>query len=85
MSPGKAGNSKLPASRATSGSPLFCRSGTNGVRRVARICSRDHRGAGAGLCREGLVTIFSPVGLDEDVVDLLEVDDAGLIADGFDE
>jgi len=35
--------------------------------------------------REGLVTVFSPVGLDEDAVDLFEVDDAGLVAHGFDQ
>ena len=33
----------------------------------------------------GLVTVFSPVGLDEDAVDLFEVHDAGLVADGFDQ
>ena len=33
----------------------------------------------------GLVTVFSPVGLDEDAVDLFEVHDAGLVAHGFDE
>ena len=32
-----------------------------------------------------MVTVFSPVGLNEDVVDLFEVHDAGLVADGFDE
>ena len=32
-----------------------------------------------------MVTVFSPMGLDEDTVDLLEVDDTGLVADGFDE
>ena len=34
---------------------------------------------------EGLVTVFSPVGLDEDAVDVREVHDAGLGADGFNE
>ena len=32
-----------------------------------------------------MVTVISPVGLDKDAVDLLEVDGAGLIADGLDE
>ena len=34
---------------------------------------------------EGGVTVFSPLGLDEDAVDLLEIDDAGLVAHGFQE
>ena len=34
---------------------------------------------------EWVVTVFSPVGLDEDAVDLFKVDNTGLIADGFDE
>ena len=33
----------------------------------------------------GLVTVFPPMGLDEHAVDLFEVHDAGLVADGFDE
>ena len=32
-----------------------------------------------------MITVFSPVGLDEDAVDLFEVHDAGLVAHGFDE
>lgn len=35
--------------------------------------------------REGLLTVFYPVGLDEDAVDLLEIDEAGLVAHGFDQ
>jgi len=34
---------------------------------------------------EGLVTVFPPVGLYEDAVDLFKIDDACLIAHGFDE
>ena len=32
-----------------------------------------------------MVTIISPMGLDEDAVDLFEIDGAGLVADSFDE
>ena len=32
-----------------------------------------------------MVTVISPVGLDKHAVDLLEVDGAGLVADGLDE
>ena len=32
-----------------------------------------------------MVTVFSPVRLEEDAVDLFEVHDAGLVAHGFDE
>ena len=58
----------------------------NEARRATRICSRVQRGAAPcdGLDK-GLVTVFSPVGLDEDAVDLFEIDDAGLVAHGFDE
>jgi len=49
--------------------------------RAARICSRDQRGP----LGDGLVTVFTPVGLDEDAVDVFEVHDAGLVADGFNE
>ena len=34
---------------------------------------------------ERLVTLFPPVGLDEDAVGLFDVHDAGLVADGSDE
>ena len=43
------------------------------------------RPAWHGILGDGLVTVFPPVGLDEDAVDLFEVHDAGLVADGFDE
>jgi hypothetical protein len=63
-----------------SSSPRCRSSGVSGANRAERICSRLH------LCLgEGLVTVFSPVGLDEDAVDLFEVHDAGLVTDGFDE
>jgi hypothetical protein len=55
-------------------------SGASDASRAARICSRDHL-----VLLNGLVTVFSPVGLDEDAIDLLEVHDTGLVADGFDE
>src|ERR1017187_6306311 len=62
-------------------SPRFWSSGTSGASRAARICSRVQR---VDLS-EGLVTVFPPMGLDEDAVDLFEVYNAGLVADGFDE
>ena len=49
--------------------------------RAARICSRDQR---LGL-RERLVAVISPVGLNEDAVDLLEIDGADLVAHRFDQ
>ena len=67
MRPGKAGTRKSPASRSTSWSPRFCRSGTKGTGRATRICSRDHHGSGRRLGLEGVVTASSPVGLDEDL------------------
>ena len=75
---------KLPASRATNWSPRFWSSGISGARRAARICSRVQVLAAGHLC-DGLVTVFSPMGLNEDAVDLFEVHDAVLVADGFDE
>src|SRR4029077_14793356 len=57
-----------------------CSSGTSGALRAQRICSRVQRGL-----EEWVVTVFSPVRLKEDTVDLLEVDEASLVADGFDE
>jgi hypothetical protein len=57
-----------------------------GAIRAARICSRVQRGAAACAdLGDGLITVFPPVGLDEDAVDLFEIDNAGLVADGFDE
>jgi hypothetical protein len=44
----------------------------------------DARRCPGGL-GDGLVTVFPPMGLDKHAVDLLEIDDAGLIADGLDE
>ena len=78
---------KLPASRSMSWKPRFSSRGTSGASRAARICSRDQRGPLALLrsCGERVVIVFSPVGLKEDAVDVLEVHDAGLVADGFDE
>ena len=78
-------SSKLPASRS---------------RRAAALLQQRHQwdqpggadllagpaGSRAGVALdEGMVTVFSPVGLHEDVVDLFEVHDAGLVAHGFDE
>ena len=37
------------------------------------------------LVLERIVTVFSPVGLDEDAIDLFEIHDADLVANGFDE
>jgi hypothetical protein len=34
---------------------------------------------------DGLITVFTPVGLDEDMVYLFQTHDAVLVADGFDE
>ena len=83
MRPGKAGSSKLATSRSTSGSLRFCSSGTRAACRAALICSRVQRGDAA--LDDWVVTVFSPVGLNEDAVDLFEIDDAGLIPDGFNE
>src|SRR5438552_19190234 len=76
MRPGKAGNSKLLASFSVSCSPRFSSKGTSGTCRAARICSRVQRGDGLG--EEGGVIVFPPMRLNEDVIDLLEIDDAGL-------
>ncbi len=81
MRPGYAVKMKLPASRSTSWSPRSWRSGTRGARRAARICSRVQR----TFLSDGLVTVFSPIGLNEDAIDLFEIHDAGLVANGFDE
>ena len=83
MRPGKAGTSKLPASFSMSCSPRFCSKGTSGTWRAARICSRVQRGEGLG--EEGGVTVFPPMRLNEDAVDLLEINDAGLVAHRFNE
>ena len=68
--------------------------------RAARICSRLHlgvacpelvegarcrQGAEARSLTDGLVTVFSPMGLNKDPVDLFQIDDAGLVADRLDE
>ncbi len=52
-----------------------CRSGASGANLAARICSRVQRRPRPVGLREWVVTVFSPVGLDEDAVDLLEVHD----------
>jgi hypothetical protein len=53
---------------------------------AARICSRDQRVAGVrGALEQWFVAVISPVGLNEDVVDLFEVDGADLVAHGLDE
>src|SRR6266566_2810468 len=83
MRPGKAGNSKLPASFSMSCSPRFCSKATSGTWRAARICSRVQRGDGLG--EQGGVIVFPPMRLNEDVIDLLEIDDAGLVAHRFNE
>jgi len=69
MRPGKAYSSKLPVCRSTSGSRRFWSSETTAACRAALICWRVQPGA-AGL-NDGVVTVFSPVGLNEDAVDLL--------------
>ena len=72
-----------------SSSPRRWSSGNNDASLAARICSRDQVLADGQLWRpaglEGLVTVFSPMRLNEDAVDLFEVDDAGQVTDGFDE
>src|SRR5947199_7218108 len=78
MRPGKAGNSKLPASFSMSCSPRFCSKATSGTCLAARICSRVQRGDGLG--EQGGVIVFPPMRLNQDVIDLLEIDDAGLVA-----
>src|SRR6266851_5757345 len=83
MRPGKAGNSKLPASFSMSCSPRFCSKATSGTCRAARICSRVQRGEGSG--EEGGVIVFPPMRLNQDVIDLLEINDAGLVAHRFNE
>src|SRR5207245_10957440 len=83
MRPGKAGNSKLPASFSMSCTPRFCSKGTSGTCRAARICSRVQRGEGLG--EDGGVTVFPPMRLNQDAVDLLEINDAGLVAHRFNE
>src|SRR6266705_4481035 len=83
MRPGKAGNSTLPASFSMSCSPRFCSKGTSRTCLAARICSRVQRGDGLG--EDGGVTVFPPMRLNEDAVDLLEIDDAGLVAHRFNE
>src|SRR5258708_36686713 len=83
MRPGKAGSSKLPASRSRSCRPRFWSRGSSGAWRALRICSRVQRVEG-GL-KGGVVMVFPPMGLDEHAVDLLEVHDAGLVAHRFDE
>ena len=48
---------------------------------AARICSRDHGHLGVVVSsRGGCIIILSPVGLHQDLVDVLEVDGAGLVA-----
>src|SRR5439155_10540354 len=81
MRPGKAGNSKLPASFSMSCSPRFCSKGTSRTCLAARICSRVQRGDGLG--GDGGVTVFLPMRLNEDAVDLLEIKDGGWVAHGF--
>lgn len=56
------------------------------------LCGRPGFGRGTSVGRvrglyswEGTVGFFAPMGLDEDAVDLLEVDVAGLVAHGFNE
>src|SRR6266404_9109025 len=83
MRPGKAGSSKLPASHWMSWSLRFCSSGTRTAWRAALICSRVQRGETA--LGDGVVTVFPPVGLEEHPIDLLEIDDTGLVAHRFDE
>src|SRR6266516_572458 len=83
MRPGKAGNSKLPASFSRSCTPRFCSKATSGTCRAARICSRVQRGEGLG--EDGGVIVYPPMRLNQDVIDLLEIDDAGLLAHRLDE
>src|SRR5207249_9298727 len=83
MRPGNVGNSKLPASFSMSCSPRFSSKGTSGTCRAARICSRVQRGDGLGEQED--VIVFPPMRLNQDVIDLLEIDDAGLVAHRFNE
>src|SRR5438034_8328822 len=65
--------------------------------RAARICSRDQRlcgrpglvrsrwCCGPGISGEGFVAVISPVGLNEDAVDLFEVHGADLVAHRLDQ
>src|SRR6266545_1484864 len=78
MRPGKADNSKLPASVSMSCRPRFCSKGTSRTWRAARICSRVQRGDGLG--EDGGVTVFPPMRLNnEDAVDLLKINDTGCV------
>src|ERR1017187_8274794 len=81
MRPGKADTLKLSAGNSTRASPRCTSSGVNAAFLAARICSRDQ----GGDLTEGCITVFSPMGLDEHAVDLLQIDAAGLVAHGFDE
>ena len=48
---------------------------------MPRFLREEDRAQGWG----GAVAVLAPVRLEEHAVDLLEIDDAGLVADGFDE
>jgi hypothetical protein len=76
-----AASSKLSAGRSTSWRPRRWSSGASGAMRAARICSRDRR----LVLRERLAAVISPVGLNEDAVDLFELDGADLAAHRFDQ
>src|SRR5271165_6347191 len=64
-----------------SSKPRWRSRGTNGAMRAARICSRVQR----LVLREWFIAVISPMGLNEDPVDLLEIDGADLIAHGLDQ
>ena len=85
MRPGKAGIRQLPPPVSTSLCPRFSRSAARSAIRASRIWARVHDGPGRLGWSEGLVTVFPPVGLDEDPVDLFQIDGAELVAGGLDE
>ena len=79
MTPGYSAISKLPASRSISVSFLrTSRGGSNAILAV-RISW------GVQRSRQGVVTVFPPVGLNENGIDLLQVHDPGLIPNGLNE
>src|SRR5665213_1577086 len=84
MRPGKSGTRQLPPPVSTRRCPRFSNNVARSTFLASRICSRVHAGTGF-FASEGLVTVFPPVGLDEDPVDLLQINDAGLVTYGLDE
>ena len=58
--------------------------GAKGTDRAWRICSLVQRVDGVLGCA-GSVMVFSPVGLHEDAIDVLQCDGSSLLADGLNE